>query len=1023
MENPKSTVVAEYVPDVKKAVDYQSEAALEQEFIETLESQAYERLNITTDVELIANLRKQLTKLNDYEFSDNEWKRFFDEFINKPTLGIVEKTRIIQDNYIKNLICDDGTTKNIHLLNKKNVHRNCLQVINQYTVNGIHKKRYDVTVLVNGFPLVHIELKRRGVNLKEAFNQIMRYQDEGFIGGSRLFEYVQIFVISNGTYTKYYSNTTRDAHVKQITEKAEKAVKKTSNSYMFTSSWADASNRPIDDLIAFAQTFFAKHTLLAMLIRYCVFTSYDMLLVMRPYQVVACERILNKILISTNSKQVGTIHAGGYIWHTTGSGKTLTSFKTAQLATAIDGVDKVLFVVDRKDLDYQTMKEYDKFAKGAANSNISTRILTEQLTKRNGAMLESGELNQPIIVTTIQKLNQFIRNNPIRPISRHPIYSKHAVIIFDECHRSQFGAMHSQIKRAFRNSHLFGFTGTPIFSSNAWRGGDLRIQTTEQVFGAKLHSYTILDAINDKNVLRLRVEYYSTMHSKYRGNERVPSIDKERALLADERINDVVRHIREHFGQKTKQNYFYTVGNQRRTGFNSLFAVQSIKAAKKYYTEFKRQDRDVSPDQRLSIAIIYSFSPNQDQDEVNGLLSEEDFEVVNLDPSSRKFLDSAIDDYNKMFNTQFDTSADKFQNYYTDLSNRIKNQDIDLTIVVNMFLTGFDATTLNTLWVDKHLRQHGLLQAFSRTNRILNNVKTHGNIVCFRDLSEEVSEAVALFGNRETTSALFIEPYDELYANYEQLITELIRKFPLGQRILGESAKKEFVQLYGAIVRAKNVLQDFDEFQPLDEFGNRRDPLPAILHDRDFQNYQSMYLDLHDEFRPRETVERVDFNDDLVFEIELIKQEEINIDYILMQTKKRFDSGLPKEEIKERTRREVSASFGLRSKKDLIDAFITQMTGTLRISEDWQTYIGEQEKSEFAKIVKDENLNPDKAKQFIENAFRDGWVQWEGTEIMEVLPSVHPRARDSGEIKLRVLSKLQAFFDRFEGLGGKHGSI
>lgn len=743
-ESEVSTVLAEYKPDDKKYTAYQSEAELERELIQNLQEQGYEYLQIHNAHDLEDNLRIQLQKLNNYVFSDSEWQRFFYENIVGNSEGIVEKTRKIQEKDTAiSFRAEDGHTQNIRLLDKKNIHNNSLQVINQYAVSkdegAEHDNRYDVTILVNGLPLVHIELKRRGVRLREAFNQIKRYSRESFFAGSGLFEYVQIFVISNGTHTKYYSNTTRESHIKELGEAGRKKSKKTSNSFEFTSYWADAKNKTIPDLVDFTKTFFSKHTILNILTRYCVFDTDNKLLVMRPYQIVATERIINRIETSTNYKKLGTTAAGGYIWHTTGSGKTLTSFKTAQLVAKMPYIDKVLFVVDRKDLDYQTMKEYDRFEKGAADGNTSTRVLQRQLESDNSR----------IIVTTIQKLGVFTKKNP-----EHDIYNKHVVIIFDECHRSQFGDMHTAIAKAFKNYHLFGFTGTPIFASNACNSGNPMLRTTEQAFGDRLHTYTIVDAINDKNVLPFRIDYINTVKEKDDiADKQVNSIDREHALLSDERISMVTSYILDHFDQKTKRNQFYSFnrtmnvadvvrfGDSKRetllgrmNGFNSIFAVASIPAAMKYYTEFKKQLAERN--NLLKIATIFSFAANEDDPE-EGFIFDEDLDVIGMDQSSRDFLESVIANYNKDFNTNYDTSSDSFQNYYKDLSLRVKNREVDLLIVVNMFLTGFDATTLNTLWVDKELKMHGLVQAFSRTNRILNSVKQFGNIILFPQPSRE----------------------------------------------------------------------------------------------------------------------------------------------------------------------------------------------------------------------------------------------------------------------------------------------
>lgn len=1002
-ENAESTVVAEFIPShSKRPSAYQSEAELEQEFIKQLHLQAYEYISIHTEEELITNLRKQLENLNNYQFSDKEWAHFFKTKIANQAYGIAEKTTIIQEDYIQLLEREDGTTKNIYLLDKEHIHNNHLQVINQYaTDKGAHDNRYDVTVLVNGLPLVHIELKRRGVDLKEAFNQINRYQRESFWAGSGLFEYIQVFVISNGTYTKYYSNTTRQTHIKEMGSTNVRKGKRTSNSYEFTSWWADANNKPITDLLDFAKTFFAKHALLNILTRYCVFTAEKLLLVMRPYQIVATERILSTINVANNYKKYGTIEGGGYIWHTTGSGKTLTSFKTAQLATQLPYIEKVLFVVDRNDLDYQTIREYDKFKKGAANSNTSTAILKQQL--------ESAD--SKIIITTIQKLTVFIKKNP-----NHPVFEKQLVIIFDECHRSQFGEMHTAIVKHFKKYHLFGFTGTPIFADNASANGNPEFKTTEQAFGKKLHTYTIVDAITDRNVLPFRVDYVSTMKEEENIQDaKVWNIDREKALLAPKRISNIVDYILKHFDQKTKRNSFYKLKERRLAGFNSIFAVSSIDAAKLYYTEFQKQMADLPSDKRLKIATIYSFGINED---IEGVLSEEDTDNTDkLDASSREFLDKAIKDYNKIFDTNFDTSSKKFENYYKDVSERVKKREIDLLLVVNMFLTGFDATTLNTLWVDKNLRLHGLLQAYSRTNRILNSIKTFGNIVCFRNLEKATNDSIALFGNKDAGGIILLKPFKDYYEGYndgqkdiigyKDLIAELQQKYPLGEQIVGEQAEKAFIKLYGAILRMRNILSTFDEF-----VGNE------ILTARDVQDYHSIYLDLYNKYRNQNKKDQEDVNDDIVFEMELIKQIEINIDYILMLLHKYQESHFKDKEIVVTITKSIDSSMELRSKKDLIEQFISALTPTTRVDDDWQTFIQQKKKAELDAIIKDENLNKEATYSFVNNAFRDGYVQTFGRELAGLLPpiSLFSRSNNRTQKRLTVVEKLTAFFNRFKDL-------
>jgi type I restriction enzyme R subunit len=999
-ENPESTVVAEYSAEyLTAAKTYQSEAELERAFIEQLKSQGYEYLTIASEADLVLNLRKQLERLNDFTFSDTEWNAFFAGEIANPNQSIAEKTATIQEDYIKNLKRDSGTFKNIYLLRKDKIHENSLQVINQYTAEeGQRSNRYDVTVLVNGLPLVHIELKRRGVAIQEAFNQINRYQRESFWAGSGLFEYVQVFVISNGTHTKYYSNTTRFEHIKESIEGIVKKGKRSSNSFEFTSWWADANNKPITDLIDFAKTFFAKHVLLNILTRYCVFTTEKQLLVMRPYQIVATEKILNKIEVSTNYKKLGTVEAGGYIWHTTGSGKTLTSFKTAQLVSKLPYIDKVLFVVDRKDLDYQTIKEYDKFEKGAANSNTSTSILKGQLE----------DSNSRIIITTIQKLDMFIKKN-----KGHTIFNGHIVLIFDECHRSQFGEMHAEITKAFKNYHLFGFTGTPIFAVNASFGGRPDFKTTEQAFGDKLHTYTIVDAIADRNVLPFKVDYVSTLREAENiEDKKVSDIDREAALAAPERLANIVEYILNHFDQKTKRNSFYKLKDRRLAGFNSIFAVSSIDAAKKYYAEFQRQLKDVPSDKKLKIAIIYSFGVNEE--EIDGVIDENSEDTSGLDKSSRDFLDNAIKDYNAMFGTSYDTSSDKFQNYYKDVSERVKNREVDILLVVNMFLTGFDATTLNTLWLDKNLRLHGLLQAYSRTNRILNTVKTFGNIVCFRNLEKATNESIALFGDKEASGIVLLKSYDEYYngykdgdkevRGYKSLIEELLKKFPVGERIVGEQNQKSFIRLYSSILRVRNILVTFDEFS-----GNE------ILTERNIQDYHSAYIDLYNEFRKTSEGEKENINDDIVFEMELIKQIEINIDYILGLVKKYHEDHIKNRELLISINKAIDSSVELRNKKDLINQFIASLDAHSVVDEDWQKYVEKKKIEELEEIIKHENLDHDETYKFVRNAFRNGSVSTTGTALAKVLPPVSRFSPGGERSKKResVLDKLSCFFERF----------
>lgn len=1022
-ESEESTVVSEYKSEEKRSDAYQSEEELEKEFIHLLTEMSYEYLSIHNKDELLPNLRKKLEELNNYAFTDTEWEQFYNNCIAGKNDGIVEKTRRIQEDNVQILHRDNGETKNITLFDKKNIHNNKLQVIHQYEENGgNYKNRYDVTVLVNGLPLVHIELKRRGVNIREAFNQIDRYQRDSFWANGGLFEYVQIFVISNGTNTKYYSNTTRDNHIKEMNSERKG---KTSNSFEFTSFWADEKNRIIPDLIDFTKTFFAKHTILNILAKYCVFTSENMLLVMRPYQIVATEKILNRIQISYNYKKYGSVAGGGYIWHTTGSGKTLTSFKTAQLASKLPYIEKVLFVVDRKDLDYQTMKEYDRFEKGAANSNVSTAVLKRQLE----------DDKSKIIITTIQKLSTFVKKN-----IGNAVFDKQIVIIFDECHRSQFGDMHKAITKYFKKYYLFGFTGTPIFAVNAGASKNPNLRTTEQAFGDKLHTYTIVDAINDKNVLPFRVDYIKTMDKEPNIDDKdVWDIDREKAYLAPERISKVVAYILEHFAQKTKRDKGYrfrqlvnveevakakngldTQEIKNKTfvkGFNSILAVSSVEAARLYYKEFQKQMK-AHPEQAIKIATIYSFAPNEEED--NGFLGEENSDDTSaLDSSSRDFLEGAIKEYNAYFGTNYDTSADKFPNYYKDISLRMKNKDIDLLIVVNMFLTGFDATTLNTLWVDKNLKMHGLIQAYSRTNRILNSVKTFGNIVCFRNLQKRTDEAISLFGDREAGGIVLMRGFKDYYNGYVDergdkhdgfvdMIAKLTAKFPLEEeRITGEKAQKEFIALFGAVLRMRNLLAAFDDFEGKE-----------ILSERDLQDYLGRYQDLRDEWKKkRENEEKEDITDDVVFELELVKQIEINIDYILILVTKYHDSHCNDKETLITIKKSIDASPELRSKKALIENFIDGINDVDDVMAEWHSYIAAEKEKQLNEIIAEEKLKADETKKFVDNAIADGEMRTTGTDIDKLMPPISRFGNTNREKKKQtIIEKLKAFFERFFGV-------
>lgn len=1031
-ESAEYTVVSEYEHAVSTSEAYQSEAELEKEFIRLLGEQGYEYLPIHTEADLVSNLRTSLEKLNGYRFTDNEWEHFFNECIANKNDDIVAKTARIQEDYIQVLKRDNGESRNIYLIDKKNIHNNFVQVINQYVEEGgNYDTRYDVTILVNGLPLVHIELKRRGVQLKEAFNQINRYQIDSFWAGSGLYEYVQIFVISNGTNTKYYSNTTRANHLKEQEVGGRNKSRKTSNSFEFSSFWADSNNKVINDLLDFTKTFFSKHTLLNILTKYCVFTSERMLMVMRPYQIAATERIIQRINVAHNYKFYGSIRGGGYIWHTTGSGKTLTSFKTAQLASGLPYIDKVLFVVDRKDLDYQTMKEYNRFEEGAADGNSSTAVLQRQLENRDK---NGGYHDYRIIVTTIQKLSIFVQKN-----KNHPVFQQRVVIIFDECHRSNFGEMHTAITKNFKKYHLFGFTGTPIFAQNAGTGGDLRLKTTQQAFGDKLHTYTIVDAINDENVLPFRIDYVNTIKEKTGiADEQISAIDREKAMASPERVSQVVKYIIDHFDQKTKRSSYYSFRvlddihkvasakkgasvsehktEQKLNGFNAMFAVASIPMAKAYYNEFKKQQADLPESQRLKIATIYSYSANEE--DIDGILAEENPEsTTQLDQQSRDFLEGAIKDYNQMFATNYDTSGDKFQNYYKDLSLRMKNRQVDLLIVVNMFLTGFDATTLNTLFVDKNLKQHGLIQAFSRTNRILNSVKTFGNIVCFRDLQQATDDAIALFGDKDASSIVVLKDFWSYYNGYDnkdgkhcygysELVDQLKSEFPEGRPVLGEDAEKRFVALFGSLLKSINILSTFDQYEGREE-----------LSDRQLQDYQSHYLDLRDKWRRRKPGDKENINDDLIFETELIRQVEINIDYILLLVQKYHDTNCTDKEILVNISKAIGSSLQLRSKKELIESFISSVNAGTDVDRGWREYVQRRKAEDLNEIIESEHLKPEETEKFIESSFRDGQVRTTGTDIDKILP---PMSRFGGgnrqEKKKSVIEKIQSFFERYFGL-------
>ncbi len=977
-ETPEATVVAKYERPPRRDTGYQSEQDLENKLIKDLEAQGYEYISVKNSEGLAENLRRMLERLNNITFTDGEWRRLFDGCIANGTDGIKEKTRRIQRDHRIAFELDSGEKKNIALIDKDNIHNNTLQVINQFEENeGLHNCRYDVTVLVNGLPLVHIELKRRGAALKEAFNQIVRYNRDSFWAGSALYEYVQIYVISNGTHTKYYSNTTREG----ASDEAKRTPdRKMGNSFEFTSYWADGENTAIPDLDDFVRTFFARHTLLNILTKFCVFTADENLLVMRPYQIAATERILGRIKLAEGMKRFGSIEAGGYIWHTTGSGKTLTSFKTAQLATALPFIDKVLFVVDRKDLDYQTMREYERFQEGAANGNSSTSVLKRQLE----------DPGCKIIVTTIQKLSTFVKKN-----KTHEVYGKRVVMIFDECHRSQFGQMHADIVKRFKNYAIFGFTGTPIFTANA----QSEAETTAQVFGKQLHTYTIINAINDGNVLPFRVDFLKTFEAKENiADEDVRSIDRKAAFLSPKRIEQIVEYILDNYNTQTKGK------------FNSILAADSIEAAKAYYLELKKQIAERKSE--LKIATIFTYTPNEDQpEELEPTAEGNDL----LDKSSRDFLDEAIGDYNKMFNTNFD-SGTAFGNYYKDLSQKTKDKQIDILIVVNMFLTGFDAKTLNTLWVDKNLRFHGLLQAFSRTNRILNSVKTFGNIVCFRNLRKEADDAIALFADKDAGGVIFMRPYDD-YMNgydeggkhvegYKELTEELTTKYTLdgsGEPLTLEE-KTEFVKLMGKVLKLRNILCSFDRFE---------DTVP----DRDFQDYRSKYLDYYNELRPRKNSEKADITDDLVFEIELIQQIEYNIEYILKLIEEYHENNCKDKEISAKIRSIIGCSPELRSKKNLIEEFLARVNpGMNDIREEWQKHVAQRREEDIKYIIESQHLKENETRELLSRALKDGFLNLLGTVVSDIMPPMSLFDKRRAEVRHTIEEKLREFFDRYVNL-------
>ena len=985
-------VLARFEKPERRVEEYQTESQLEENMINNLVSQGYERLDVRSMDDLYINLRVQIEKLNDIKFSDSEWKKFLLEYLDAPNDGIIEKTRKIQENHIYDFIFDDGRLRNIKIIDKKNIHNNHLQVVNQVTVA---KNRYDVTILVNGLPLVHIELKKRGVNIREAFNQIQRYEDESFNLDNSLYKFVQIFVISNGTYTRYFANTTE----------------RDKSNYEFTCEWADAKNRVIVDLEDFTATFFEKRTILEVLTKYCIFNSRNVLLIMRPYQIAATERLLWRINSSFENKKAGSVEVGGFIWHTTGSGKTLTSFKSARLATELDYIDKVFFVVDRKDLDYQTMREYQKFQKDSVNGSKDTKELKISIEKQDNK----------IVVTTIQKLNEFVKSN-----KGHEIYNKHCVFIYDECHRSQFGLAQKNIQSSFKYYYQFGFTGTPILVENSIDGKT----TTASVFGAQLHSYVITDAIRDGKVLKFKIDYNS-INPKFKSSEEETDDEKLKSLenkmfLHPERITEITKYILDKFDLKTYRNTQYTVKDKRINGFNAMFAVQSVDAAKMYYEEFKKQQENLPEDKKLKVATIFSYAPNEER--ASGEIEEESMSSSAMSTTAKQFLTNVVDDYNSFFQTNFTIDGNGFENYYKDLSSRVRNKEVDLLIVVGMFLTGFDAPTMNTLFVDKNLRYHGLIQAFSRTNRILNKMKAFGNIVCFRNLEKATKDAIKVFGDENSINVIIERSYDEyingftdedsgvVFKGYKGLCEEIIEKFPDPTEIKLEKDKKEFVKLFGEILKRENILRNYDEFSSFEK----------IISERLKQDMTSTYIKIKEErisqkppiIDPDGPV--IDFSD-VEFHIDLLKTEEVNLDYILaLILEKAKEQGTNNETLKEEIRRLIRSSLGTRAKEELIIEFInrtdlTKFDKNEDILEAFYEYAKIEKEQKINELISEENLK-EKSKKFIEKSISRGYVAQGGTELDDVLPPVGRRGGAREVKKQSVLSKLKDIVKVFVGI-------
>ena len=1000
---------------------YQTEGSLEREFIRDLQAQGYEYLQgLNSHDALVKNLRVQLQRLNNVVFSDAEWRRFLEEYLDKPSDSLIEKTRKVHDDYIYDFVFDNGRIQNIYLLDKRNLANNTLQVINQFEQTGSYDNRYDVTILVNGLPLVHIELKKRGVAIREAFNQIHRYSKESFNKENSLFKYIQIFVISNGTDTRYFANTT----------------KRDKNSYDFTMNWATAKNTLIKDLKDFTATFLQKHTLLNVLVNYCVFDVSDTLLIMRPYQIAATERILWKIKSSYQAKNWSNKDSGGYIWHTTGSGKTLTSFKAARLATELDFIEKVFFVVDRKDLDYQTMKEYQRFSPDSVNGSESTAGLKRNIDKDDNK----------IIVTTIQKLNNLMKSE-----DKLPIYDKQVVFIFDECHRSQFGEAQKNLTRKFKKYYQFGFTGTPIFPTNA-----LGAETTASVFGVELHSYIITDAIRDEKVLKFKVDYndvrpqFKSIETE-KNLEELTKLEKKQAFLQPKRIEQIAQYVLDNFKQKTHR---FNAGNN---GFNAMFAVSSVDAAKAYYQTFKQLQSAVK--NPLKIATIFSFAANEEQDAIGDIV-DESFEVDAMNSSAKEFLKLAIDDYNDYFATSYDVDAKSFQNYYRDLAKRVKNKEVDLLIVVGMFLTGFDARTLNTLFVDKNLRYHGLIQAYSRTNRIYNSTKSFGNIVTFRDLEQDTIDAITLFGNSNTRNVVLEKSYQQYMEGftdagvarrgYLEVIAELQDRFPDPDEIQTEKDKKDFVKLFGEYLRVENILQNYDEFAALqafqsldtsdakaveafkekyyltDEAFSEMRPID-IPSERNIQNYRSTYNDIRDWLRYQKEGEEkakstIDW-DDVVFEVDLLKSQEINLDYILELIFEHNKKTKNKSELIDEIRSIIRASLGNRAKESLIVDFINQtdldnIADKAGIIESFFQFAQKEQQQEADELMNSEGLNIDAAKRYINVSLKRGYASEQGTDLNDALPKMSPLNPQYLTIKQRIFQKIAAFVEKFKGIGG-----